>query len=159
MAEETVITGHDAIVKHAITAFDNLPIPPGIELKLPPPSTTTLGLQYEEFVVGQSLSATVEIPAQYGNVMGLLQGGFLAAMFDDLMAPLSYLTSKNPTTTMELTTHFMRPVFVGERLTLNATVRKPGRSVIYLAAEAHNGNNKLAATAISTIQVMQLPNS
>ncbi|MFE3617998.1 PaaI family thioesterase [Streptomyces anulatus] len=121
--------------------------------------TTTLGLQYEEFVVGQSLSATVEIPAQYGNVMGLLQGGFLAAMFDDLMAPLSYLTSKNPTTTMELTTHFMRPVFVGERLTLNATVRKPGRSVIYLAAEAHNGNNKLAATAISTIQVMQLPNS
>ncbi|MFC4375365.1 PaaI family thioesterase [Nocardia halotolerans] len=157
MPDETVITGHDEIVKHAITAFDHLPIPPGVELALPPPSTTTLGLQYQEFVVGRSLSATVEIPAQYGNVMGLLQGGFLAAMFDDLMAPLSYLTAKNPTTTMDLTTHFMRPVFVGERLTLTATIRKPGRSAIYIAAEAHNGNGKLAATAISTLQVMQLP--
>ncbi|WP_194852851.1 PaaI family thioesterase [Nocardia sp. SYP-A9097] len=157
MANETVIKGHEEIVKQAIAAFDNLPVPPGIELQLPPPSTTTLGLLYEEFVPGQSLSATVEIPAKYGNVMGLLQGGFLAAMFDDLMAPLSYLTSQNPTTSMDLTTHFLRPVFVGEHLTLTATIRKPGRSVIYIAAEAHNGSGKLVATAISAIQVMQVP--
>ncbi|MFJ9363733.1 PaaI family thioesterase [Nocardia sp. NPDC101769] len=157
MANETVIKGHEEIVKYAIAAFDQLPVPPGIELKLPPPSTTTLGLNYEEFVPGQSISATVEIPAKYGNVMGMLQGGFLAAMFDDLMAPLSYLTAKNPTTSMDLTTHFLRPVFVGEHLTLTATIRKPGQTAIYIAAEAHNGNGKLTATAISTIQVIQLP--
>ncbi|RJO70691.1 PaaI family thioesterase [Nocardia panacis] len=158
-APDTVIKGHDEIVEQAIAAFDHLPIPPGIELQLPPASTVALGLRYEEFVPGRSLSATVEIPAQYGNAMGILQGGFLAAMFDDLMAPLSYITSKNPTTSMELTTHFMRPVFVGERLTLTATIRKPGQSVIYIAAEAHNGKNKLVATAISALQVIQVPKS
>lgn len=89
--------------------------------------------------------------------MGILQGGFIAAMFDDLMAPLSYLTAKNPTTSMDLTTHFLRPVFVGERVTLTATVQKAGRTAIYLAAEAHNEKNKLVATAVSTLQVVGLP--
>ncbi|OLE26872.1 MAG: hypothetical protein AUG49_07095 [Catenulispora sp. 13_1_20CM_3_70_7] len=155
--EETVIKGHDQIVAHAMAAFDALPIPPGIVLQLPPASTKTLALRYEEYAPGRSLSATVETSAQYGNVMGILQGGFLAAMFDDLMAPLSYLTAGNPTTSLELTTHFLRPVVVGERLTLTATVRKAGRTVVYLAAEAHNEKSKLVATAVSTLQVVVLP--
>ena len=154
---DNVIKGHEQIVAHVIAAFDDLPVPPGIRLQLPPPSTTTLALQYEKFVPGRSISATVEIPPQYGNVMGILQGGFIAAMFDDLMAPLSYLTAKNPTTSMDLTTHFLRPVFVGERVTLTATVQKAGRTAIYLAAEAHNEKNKLVATAVSTLQVVGLP--
>ncbi|MBF6181921.1 PaaI family thioesterase [Nocardia otitidiscaviarum] len=156
MSDDTTVTGHDEIMKHALALFDHLPVPPGVELKLPPPSTTTLEMRFAEFVPGKSLSATVTVAAKYGNVMGLLQGGFLAAMFDDLMAPLGYLTARNPTTSMELTTHFLRPVFVGEQLTLTATVRKRGQSVMYIAAEAVNANGKLVATAMSTIQVMPL---
>ncbi|RDI66724.1 PaaI family thioesterase [Nocardia pseudobrasiliensis] len=158
MADDTTIKGHEEIFKYAMAAVDQM-TPPGVELKLPPPATTTLGLHFEEFTPGHSITASVEIPEKYGNVMGLLLGGFLAAMFDDLMAPLSYITAKNPTTSLDLTTHFLRPVFVGERLTLTATVRKPGSSAMFVGAEAYNSKNKLVATAISSLQVMQLSKS
>jgi acyl-coenzyme A thioesterase PaaI-like protein len=48
-------------------------------------------------------------------------------------------------------------VFPGGRLTLDAVVRQAGRTAIYIAAEAHNEDGKLVATAMSTVQVLRMP--
>jgi uncharacterized protein (TIGR00369 family) len=116
-----------------------------------------MDMQFEEYVPAKSLTATVAAPPQYANAVGILQGGFLSAMFDNLIGPLSYLTARGPTTTLELTTHFMRTAFPGQRLRLTAVVRKAGRTAIYIAAEAHSEDNKLVATAMSTMQVLPMP--
>ncbi len=157
MNDDATIQGHEQILEHTIELFRSFPIPPGVDLKLPPPSTTALAIRFEEYVPARSLTATVAVSEQFGNAVGLLQGGFLAAMFDDLVGPLSYLTARGPTTSLDLTTHFLRPVFAGGRLTLNAVVRKAGRTAIYIGAEAHNDDGKLVATAMSTVQVLPMP--
>ncbi|MFI9503591.1 PaaI family thioesterase [Nocardia sp. NPDC052566] len=159
MSDDATIHGHEEILKQTIELFRSFPAPPGINLELPPPSSKTLDIQFEEYVPGKSLTATLMVPKHFGNAVGLLQGGFIAALFDDLMGPLSYLIARSPTTSMELTTHFLRPVFVGEQLKMTATVRKAGRTAVYLAAEAYNGGGKLVATAMSTIQVIPLPSA
>src|SRR5207248_5288239 len=116
-----------------------------------------MDIRFEDYVPARSLKATVGVAEKYANARGVLAGGFLTAMFDDLIGPLSYLTARSPTTSLELTTHFMRPVFPGGQLRLNAVVRKAGRTAIYVAAEAHNEDNKLVATAMSTVQVLPMP--
>jgi uncharacterized protein (TIGR00369 family) len=157
MSDDATIQGHEQILEHTIELFRSFPIPPGVELKLPPPSSTTLEIQYDEYVPARSLKATVVVSDRFSNAVGLLQGGFLSAMFDNLIGPLSYLTARGPTTSLELTTHFLRPVFPGSRLTLDAVVRQAGRTAIYIAAEAHNEDGKLVATAMSTVQVLRMP--
>ncbi|KAA8889216.1 PaaI family thioesterase [Nocardia colli] len=156
---DDAIHGHEQILEHTFAALRSFPIPPGVELLLPPPSTKTLDMQFEEYVPGRSLTATVAVSSEYANAVGLLQGGFLSAMIDDLFGALSYLTARGPTTSLDMTTHYMRPVFVGERLRLHTTVRKAGRTAIFLAAEAHNGADKLVATATCTVQVLPVPSA
>ena len=157
MSVDAAIKGHEQILEQTIDLFRSFPIPPGVELEMPPPSTKSLGIRFEEYVPARSLRASVVVPGSYANAVGLLQGGFLAAMFDDLIGPLSYLTAGGPTTSLDLTTQFMRPAFTGSKLTLTAEVRKPGRTTIFIAAEARNEDDKLVATAVSTVQVIQLP--
>jgi uncharacterized protein (TIGR00369 family) len=160
MGDDAAIQGHEQILEQTIELIRSFPIPPGVELEMPPPSTRSLDIKFEEYApAARSLRATVVVPERYANAVGLLQGGFLAAMFDDLIGPLSYLTAGGPTTTLDLTTQFMRPAFPGGRLSLSAEVRKPGRTAIFIAAEAHNEDGKLVATAVSTVQVISLPAS
>ena len=157
MSDDATIRGHEQILECTHELFRSFPIPPGVNLQLPPPSTATLDMRFEEYVPARSLRATVVVSEKFANGVGLLQGGFLAAMFDNLIGPLSYLTARCPTTSLELTTHFLRSVSPGDRLTLTAVVRKAGRMAIYIAAEAHNEDNKLVATAMSTVQVLRMP--
>jgi acyl-coenzyme A thioesterase PaaI-like protein len=148
MSDGAAIRGHEEILQHTIELFRSFPIPRGVELQLPPPSTTALGMQFEEYVPARSLKATVVVSEAHANAVGVLQGGFIG--------PLSYLIARGPTASLELTTYFMRPVFPGVQLTLDAVVRKPGRTAMFIAAEAHDANNKLVATASSTVQVLPL---
>jgi uncharacterized protein (TIGR00369 family) len=157
MSDDPPIHGHEQIVEQMFELFRSLPTPPGVTLELPPPASKALDMRFEEYVPARSLKATVVVPEQYGNAMGLLQGGFLCAMFDELIGPLSYLTAGGPTTSLQLTTHFLRPVFAGARLTFTAEVRKAGRTAIYIAEEAYNDDEKLVGTAMSTVQVLPLP--
>ncbi|MBF6328238.1 PaaI family thioesterase [Nocardia transvalensis] len=154
---DDAIHGHEQVLEHTFGLLRSFPIPPGANLQLPPPSTKTLDMQFEEYVPAKSLTATVTVPQQYANAVGLLQGGFLSAMVDDLFGALSYLTARGPTTSLEMTTQYMRPVFPGERLRLHAVVRKAGRAAIFLAAEARNESDKLVATATCTLQVLPVP--
>ncbi|WP_067651239.1 PaaI family thioesterase [Nocardia harenae] len=158
MSDDATIRGNDAVLAHTVELFREF-TPPGIELELPPPSAKAFDLRFVEYVPGRSLTATAAVSKQFANAVGLLQGGFLSAMFDNLIGPLSYLTARGPTTTLELTTHFLRPVFPGEQLRLQAAVRKAGSTTIFIGAEAHNAKDKLVATAVSTVQVLPKPTS
>ncbi len=157
MSDDAAIRGHDQIVEQTVGLIRSLPIPPGVDLRLPPPSMTALGIRFEEYVPARSFKATVVASEDHVNGMGVMEGGFIAAMFDNLIAGLSFLTARGPTTSLELTTHFLRPVLAGARLTLTAEVRKAGRTALYLGAEAHNEDGKLVATAMSTVLVLPMP--
>src|SRR5437660_5799943 len=99
MSDDGPVRGHEQIVERTIELFRSLPMPPGVDLdnlEMPPASTKTLDLRYEEFVPARSLRATVVASEKYANAVGLLQGGFISATFDDLIALRRYLTARGP---------------------------------------------------------------
>jgi acyl-coenzyme A thioesterase PaaI-like protein len=82
-----------------------------------------------------------------------MQGGFLAAAFDNTFGPLSYLAARRPCSTLDMHINFIRPVKEGERLTVTARVVSRSAVALHLAAEAFNGQGKLVGTSSSQMIV------
>ena len=82
---------------------------------------------------------------------GVLHGGVTATLIDTAMAfaVRTYLTDTEPTATIDLTVHYLRPHVEG-RAICTARVVRPGKRIFTVSAEVHNEEGKLIATRIST---------
>jgi uncharacterized protein (TIGR00369 family) len=82
---------------------------------------------------------------------GIAHGGAVATLIDSAMAfaILPILGENEHSMTVDLTIHYLRPVSEGSARAIARVVRA-GKRVITVSAELFDGNEKLAATAIST---------
>src|SRR6204780_1885964 len=122
----------------------------------PPPSAVLLGW---ELVSIDPDAGTIEVAfaatEQFLNPVGVVQGGFLAAMLDDTMGPALVATlgpgQFAPTT--DLHVQFLRPARPGRLIGRGRGVPR-GKDVAFLAGELLNVSGKVgaAATAPALIQ-------
>lgn len=89
------------------------------------------------------------------NPRGFVQGGFVTAMLDDVMAPalLSTCPAETSTPTLEIKTTFIKGVSP-EPVEAEAWIIKKTRSVAFMAAELRALNGDLLATASATFRVI-----
>jgi acyl-CoA thioesterase len=82
---------------------------------------------------------------------GIAHGGAVATLIDSAMAfaIMPMLAENERSITVDLTIHYLRPVSEGSARA-SARVVRAGKRVITVSAELFDGNEKLAATAIST---------
>ena len=82
---------------------------------------------------------------------GVLHGGVTATLIDTAMAfaVRTYLTDTEPTATIDLTVHFLRPHVAG-KASCTARVVRPGKRIFTVSADVVNEEGKLIATGIST---------
>ncbi|HEX3253678.1 MAG TPA: PaaI family thioesterase [Pyrinomonadaceae bacterium] len=82
---------------------------------------------------------------------GIAHGGAVATLIDSAMAfaIMPMLAENEHSMTVDLTIHYLRPVSEGSARAIARVVRA-GKRVITVSAELFDGNEKLAATAIST---------
>jgi acyl-CoA thioesterase len=82
---------------------------------------------------------------------GIAHGGAVATLIDSAMAfaIMPLLGENEHSMTVDLTIHYLRPVSDGSARA-TARVVRAGKRVITVSAELFDGNEKLAATAIST---------
>ncbi len=82
---------------------------------------------------------------------GIAHGGAVAALIDSAMAfaIMPLLGENEHSMTVDLTIHYLRPVSEGSARA-TARVVRAGKRVITVSAELFDGNEKLAATALST---------
>lgn len=100
---------------------------------------------------------TIEVPVSDDmlNPMGVMQGGFIAAAFDNAFGPLSYAAARNPCVTLDMHTQFIRPIPVGDTLRVTVRVVSRGPVSLHLTGEAHNSKGKLIATSSTNMIVMK----
>jgi uncharacterized protein (TIGR00369 family) len=81
----------------------------------------------------------------------IAHGGAVATLIDSAMAfaILPLLAENERSITVDLTIHYLRPVSEGVARA-SARVVRAGKRVITVSAELFDGNEKLAATALST---------
>lgn len=82
---------------------------------------------------------------------GILHGGVTASLIDTAMAfaVRTYLSHTEPTATIDLTVHYLRPISSGKAV-CTARVVRPGKRIFTVSAEVHNDEGKLIATGLSS---------
>lgn len=116
----------------------------------PPPIARLIGFRLVAVMPGEAV-IELEATGRHANPMGTLHGGVLADIADAAMgmAYASLLDEGESFTTLDLTLHFLRPVW---NATLRAAARviHNGRTVGVVDCQVHDERDRLIATARST---------
>src|SRR5262249_40997938 len=101
-----------------------------------------------------TIEVAFQASAQFANPVGVVQGGFLAAMLDDTMGPalVATLAEDQFAPTLDLHVQFLRPARPG-RLVGRGRVVQRGREVCFLAGELLDPDGRLVATAAATARI------
>lgn len=123
-----------------------------------PPAAELLGWKLVEVDPDEgTIELTFTVGDQFLNPVGMVQGGFLAAMLDDTMGPALVATLGDgefaPTT--DLHVQFLRPARPGQFTGRGRVVRR-GRDVAFLAGELFDETGNLVATGTATAQIRKM---
>ena len=93
------------------------------------------------------------------NPAGLLHGGVMATFFDISMGALALSLNENVLTpTANLSVNFVRPVLVGERVTIAARCHHDGRTMIQASATAYSSAHDAECAYAAAIFSKSTPN-
>ena len=116
-------------------------------LRLPPPVFETFGAEVVGHEEGRSLTVRFPVEERWQNPMGMMQGGVLAALVDNVLGPLSYLVAP-PSVTTELNVTFLRPVTPdAEWVDVRGEVVEVMRTRLVLKAEVTDPRGRRVALA------------
>ncbi len=134
--------------------MNTLPFPP----EAAPPSARFLGMELVEIDIEQGyVKLTFDPKPELLNFNGVIQGGFLSAMMDDAMGfnAFVHLGMKTGLASIDLHTHFMRPVPMG-MVTVEAHVTRAGKSVVFMESKLFDHKGRLAARSTTSSRVIPL---
>jgi len=114
------------------------------------PFAKLLGIEVESVEPGVAV-LSMKMREDLKRNGGIAHGGAIATLIDSAMAfaIMPLLAEDEHSMTVDLTIHYLRPVSEGSARAIARVVRA-GKRVITVSAELFDGNEKLAATAIST---------
>ena len=130
-------------------------VPEGMQYQLPPNSLAMLKGEFLSYQKRQELVTQFWIDKAYSNPQGTVQGGMVAACFDDTFGPLGVVTSRSAVLTIDLNIQYIRPVPLEETFYIVTKVTSVSRSTIYLQAEAFNQKGKLLAQATTNQLILK----
>ncbi|PJZ68115.1 hypothetical protein CH373_17855 [Leptospira perolatii] len=130
---------------------------PGVSLVIPPPSFKEMSGEFISYVRKKEITCSFLAEPRFSNPMSVLQGGFLAAAFDNTYGPLCYLAAGKPTTTLELSTSYIRMIKENQRITITARVIARGNQHMYMEAEAIDEEGKLVAKSTTQVLILRIP--
>ena len=119
------------------------------------PFAKLLGMRLTDIRPNQ---ATVEIAMRddLRQPSGVLHGGVTATLIDTAMAfaVRTHLDDTEPTATIDVTVHYLRPLVEGKAV-CTARVVRPGKRIFTVSADVHDHMGKLIATGLSTYTKLQ----
>ena len=138
-------------IEKDITAdiFSHVPEMEGYDLVLPPKSFTTLEGKIIAYAHKRRITALFPIYDDYCNPTGSVQGGYIAAFFDNTFGPLSYLVALKPVVTLNMYISFLRPLVPPGSVRVEAVLVSRGGVHMSMRAQASDDRNKIVATAES----------
>lgn len=101
-----------------------------------------------------------DVPPDFANIMGIVQGGFVSAMLDDTMAvgALFKLGGRFFLPTLEMKTTYLAPVSIGEVI-VEGWLQHAGRTVAFLEGRiaGPDGRDLVRSTATALIKPLKRP--
>ncbi len=143
-------------IMHQMTAgFDT----GGRKITVPPPIFIQMESEIVSYEKNKSLTVSFPVREDQTNPMGMMQGGVIAAAFDNAFGPLSYLVAKKPTTTIDMNIQYIRGVAINQKVFVKAQIEAKGFSTIHMTAEMKTEKGKLLATATTNLLILKIPSA
>jgi uncharacterized protein (TIGR00369 family) len=136
-------------------AFNAVEVPEGMAYQLPPNSFGMLKGEFIDYVSRQELVTSFNVSKSYSNPQGTVQGGIIAACFDDTFGPLGVVTSRKPILTIDMNVQYIRPVPLDEEFYIVTKVVSFSKATLFMTAEAFNKKGKLMAKASSNQLILR----
>jgi len=124
--------------------------------ELPARALTTIGYRFGSLdPESGEVEVSFEAVEAFGNLMGNVQGGFVAAMLDAALATalMATLRADQVAPTLELKVSYLRPAPIG-RLVGRGRVVHRGGTVGFLAGELYDEDGTVVATATATVRIL-----
>lgn len=129
----------------------------GRKITVPPPIFESMKGEIVSYEKNKSITVSFPVVWEQTNPMGMMQGGVIAAAFDNAYGPLSYLVAKKPTTTIDMNIQYIRGVAVDQKVLVTAKVEAKGFSTIHMTAEMRTEKGKLLATSTTNLLILKIP--
>ncbi|MCY6485905.1 PaaI family thioesterase [Clostridium aestuarii] len=108
--------------------------------------------RYIDFFRNERLTVAFPILEQFLNPLKCMQGGFITAAFDNAFGAFCCLHEDLiPATTIDISTSYQRPIFLGDELIITVYMKLKGKTIIHMTGEAYNKENKLIATSSTNL--------
>ncbi len=127
------------------------------KITVPPPSFIDMNAEIVGYIKNKSIVVRFPVRETQTNPMGFMQGGYIAAAFDNAYGPLSYLVAKKPTTTIDMNIQYIRSVATGQDVFVTANIEAKGFSTIHMTAEMKTEKGKLLATSTTNLLILKIP--
>ena len=132
-----------------------MPNPPRPLVQVPPNCDLTLGMICLDKSSPGRTVWQMAADERFTNPVGVLQGGFLAAMADSAMGATSVSYAQREgrkvfSANAEMKVSFLKPVKAGGMLTCVADILSAGTRVAFLEASITDGEGTMVAKATST---------
>jgi acyl-coenzyme A thioesterase 13 len=86
------------------------------------------------------------------NPFGIVQGGLLAGMLDNVIGPAIFAIEPNrPTSTLQMNVHFLATARAGDEIIGEAKVIHKGKSQVYVEAELRIGSKVIAKATCTNL--------
>lgn len=130
-------------------------IPEGFAYKMPPNSFNVLKGTFLDYKSRSELLTRFWVEKKFSNPQGTVQGGIIAACFDDTFGPLGVVTAQKPIVTIDMNIQYIRPVKLEEFIYIKTKVISFSKTTLFLRADAFNQKGKLLAQASSNQLIMR----
>jgi len=125
-----------------------------MQLELPPPCFHDMQGEFLRYSSRKAILVSFPVLAKQLNPIGVMQGGYIAAAFDNTLGPLSYLAAQKPAVTLDMTQTYLRAARLDEKLYCEAEVITRGLKTLYMTASLVDTRGKLVATAQTQILIL-----
>ncbi len=125
-----------------------------LPLEIPPPSFRDMEGEFWRYRSRKAILVKFPVLAKQLNPIGVMQGGFMAAAFDNTLGPLSYAAAQKPAVTLDMSQTYLRAARAGDILCCEAEVVARGQRTLYMTASMYDARKKLIATAQTQILIL-----
>lgn len=130
-------------------------------MQVPPACDLTLGMVCTDKSTPGRTTWVMPADERFANPVGVVQGGFLAALCDSAMGASTITWARDRglkvvSANVELKCSFVKAARVGSRLTCRAWVLEGGSRTCFVEAEVVDDADRLVAKSSSTYLLQQL---
>lgn len=127
----------------------------GKKVQMPPPAIKALDPTLLEHIPGKSIKWSFPIRESYNNPFGITFGGYYGMFFDAAFGPFSGLTTKQPTTSLDMNVTFLKPLSPEDKtVVVDVAVVSQSKSYLILSAKAYSGRGVLVATCTTRMLIL-----